>query len=148
MRRCRKNLSADADNYVSSLENMAARAKKVTRKNPVAREGLSVANQLFAITTRRYSNAAAAFLPEGKTNPAVEISNYQAAHAAQLKNIVNATATEAEKSGKLLSGTFGRLTAQTTFKILSRAALFVVAIGAGLTLVSFLADDTIRIEDE
>jgi hypothetical protein len=125
---------------------MARTAKQANRAKPATGRGLSVANQLFAITTLKYPNAAAEFLPAGADQKA--IAQFQSENSEKLKSLVPATATEPAKAGRLLSMTFGRLTAQTTFKIMSRAALFVVAIGAGLTLISFLGDDTIRIEDE
>lgn len=125
---------------------MARTAKQANRAKPAPGRGLSVANQLFAITTHKYPNAAAEFLPAAADQKA--IAQFQSDNSAKLKNLIPATATEPAKAGRLLSMTFGRLTAQTTFKIMSRAALFVVAIGAGLTLISFLGDDTIRIEDE
>ncbi len=106
-----------------------------------------MADQLFAITTHKYANAAAEFLPSQAKADA--IAEYQNENRARLTNLASVTHNKPVKArGRLVSATFGRLTAQTTFKIISRAALFVVAIGAGLTLISFLADDTIRIEDE
>jgi hypothetical protein len=126
---------------------MARVTNKTSRKSPAKGQGLSVADQLFAITTHKYSNAAAEFLPSQAK--ADVIAEYQNSNRAALAGLKGATASEPAKAGgRILSGTFGRLTTQTTFKIISRAALFVVAIGAGLTLISFVADDTIRIEDE
>lgn len=122
--------------------------RKGTHKTPAQGKGLSMAEQLFAITTRKTAGAAAEFLPSAPAAKIAAIAAYQAEHRAALSQIESATVTEAPKQGRILSGTFARFTTRTTFKILSRAALFVVAIGAGLTLISFLGDDSIRIEDE
>ena len=127
---------------------MARAAKRLTRKSPARGGSLSVADQLFAITTRKYPNAATEFLPAASQAKAEAIAAYQAQNQAALAALDSAAPSEPRKAGRLISATFGRLTAQTTFKIISRAALFVVAIGAGLTLISFLGDDNIRIEDE
>lgn len=127
---------------------MARAAHRLSRKSPAKAGGLSMADQLFAITTRKYSQAAAEFLPEADRAKAGAIAAYQAENRAALASLDNTVRPEPQKAGRLISATFGRLTAQTTFKIISRAALFVVAIGAGLTLISFLGDDNIRIEDE
>lgn len=127
---------------------MARRTTATARPKPAQGKGLSMADQLFAISARRYQNAAAEFLPSDSVAQAGAIAAYQANHATALQQLEPVTSVAAPQKGRLLSATFGRFTAQTTFKIISRAALFVVAIGAGLTLITFLGDDNIRIEDE
>ncbi|MBV6493937.1 MAG: hypothetical protein LDLANPLL_01961 [Turneriella sp.] len=123
-------------------------SQKISKKMHSAKDTtLSLAEKIFAITTHRYINSAKEFLPTNYAN-VEQIQKFQHANKdtiASLKPITDRSANKATQQ-KIL--TYGRTAAQKTMVVMARAALFVVAIGAGLTLISYVADDSIRIEDE
>ncbi|HRP68063.1 MAG TPA: hypothetical protein PLY93_00830 [Turneriella sp.] len=122
--------------------------QRTTNQDRNTKTTLSLADKLFAITTRNYENSAEKFLPKKHKNK-LAIHDFQRTHKetlTKLEPITTASLPIKETEGKLL--TLGRTVARRTMVVMARAALFIIAISAGLTLISYIADDSIRIEDE
>jgi len=126
---------------------MARNASKQAKAKPPAGARLSVADTLFAITTHKYPNAAVEFLPADAAK-ARAISEFQHTNAAKLAALVPATVMPEAKRDNLVRMVFRTVTESRQMKYLSRAALLLVAFGAGFALLNFFADDSIRIVDE
>ncbi|MFO1471305.1 MAG: hypothetical protein U1F27_09730 [Turneriella sp.] len=126
---------------------MARNTSRQARVKPETTGQLSVADTLFAIATKKYPNAAAEFLT---TDSAKEraIREFQRANAAKLAALSPATVMPEAKRGNVIRVAFRAVTESRQMKYLSRAALLLVAFGAGLTLLNFFGDDSIRIVDE
>lgn len=123
-------------------------ARKTKGNAQVKGNSLSVADTLFAAATHRYTDAAADFLPAGNAQRTAGIRRFQQQNAAALAKLTPATCVPEQKRDNLIRGAFRKITDSRHMKILSRAALLLVAVGTGLTLIGFLGDDSIRIEDE
>lgn len=126
---------------------MASNAQKQAKMTPQTGGSLSVADTLFAIATHKYPNAAAEFLPADGAK-ARAITTFQQTNAAKLAALAPATVLPAAKRDNLIRVVFRTLTESRQMKYLSRAALLLVAFGAGFALLNFFADDSIRIVDE
>ena len=126
---------------------MARNTSRQARVKPETTGQLSVADTLFAITAQKYPNAAAEFLPADAAKERA-IGEFQRANAAKLAALSPATVMPEAKRGNLIRVAFRAVTESRQMKYLSRAALLLVAFGAGLTLLNFFGDDSIRIVDE
>lgn len=118
---------------------MAGVSHKKQRIKSRTKSTLSVADQLFAITTRN-NPAAAELLPAAR---AAAVADFQVQQRAALAKLVPVTAPGLAPAGKILTGGFS-----ATLKIFSRAAVFLLAVGTGILLVQHFADESISIEDE
>lgn len=126
---------------------MARNTKKTAKVTPQEGGQLSVAETLFAIATKKYPNAAAEFMP-ANAERAGAIAGFQQANAAKLAALSPATVMPETKRDNLIRLAFRAVTESRQMKYLSRAALLLVAFGAGFTLLNFFGDDSIRIVDE
>lgn len=126
---------------------MARNTQKQAKVKPQAGGSLSVADTLFAIATHRYPDAAAEFLPADAAKTRA-ITEFQQANAVKLAALAPATAMPEAKRDNLIRVAFRAVTEARHMKYLSRAALLLVAFGAGFTLLNFFGDDSIRIVDE
>ena len=108
---------------------------------------LNVADTLFAITTHKYANPAAEFLPPDAAQEQA-IGEFQRTNAAKLAVLVPATSIHEATRNNFIRAAFRSVTVSRPMKYLSRAALLLVAFGAGFTLLNFFGDDSIRIVDE
>jgi hypothetical protein len=107
---------------------------------------LSLADQLFAVVTRKTPDAAADLLPENEKMRGAAISAFQKAHSDRLARLT--PVTEIEKSSRLLSPVIAVWSRIGSVKYLSAAAAMVIATGAGLLLFNPFGEDSIHIEDE
>lgn len=119
---------------------MARNTKKISAAKTQAR--ITLGDQLFAITTRRYTNPGD-LLPESAAKKADAIREYASANSAAIAKLTPVT-QPAQQRGKQLTGFF----TSVRVTVLARAALLLVVLGSGLTLLNYLGDDTIRFEDE
>jgi len=122
-----------------------AHKTKTARTKKTAANTLPLSDQLFAVTTRRNPGAAAEFFTSER---AAAIHNYQVNHQNTLATLGDTFSAPAPNDGRLIGGFFTNWRNQFAMKNLARAAVFIAAIGSGLTLVNFLTDDSISIEDE
>lgn len=127
---------------------MARPAKKSTTAKLPGSNTLSVADTLFAIASHKYPNSATEFLPASSARRHQAITMFQQQNAAKIAKLASITAEPVAKRVNLLRGVFDRVTEARHMKYFSRAALLLVAFGAGFTLLNFFGDDSIRIVDE
>jgi hypothetical protein len=120
-----------------------AQRTKTARTKVTAAHTLSLADQLFAITTRRNPAAAAEYLNPSR---AAAIHEYRSNHSDALGRLNDVASAPAPKDGRRLFFTSWRN--QSALITFARAAVFIAAVGSGITLVNYLTDDTISIEDE
>ncbi len=126
---------------------MARNATKQAKATRNTGAGLDVADTLFAIVTHKYPQAAADLLPADKAR-AQAISEFQQANAAKIAALAPATVMPEAKRDNLVRVAFRAVTSSRHMKYLSRAALLLVAFGAGFAVLNFFGDDSIRIVDE
>lgn len=128
---------------------MARKSQKQATVKPQASGALSVADTLFAIATHKYPNAAVEFIPVADTARQRAITEFQQSNAAKLAALIPVTTVMPEvKRDNIIRLVFRSVTESRQMKYLSRAALLLVAFGAGFTVLNFLGDDSIRIVDE
>lgn len=121
---------------------MARKTAKSTATKNQARNTLNLGDELFAIATRNYTNPAE-LLPEAAAKKAAAIRDFAQANYAAIAKL--SPVTEAVKpEGKLLTGFFSF----ARRNVLARAAVLLVVLGSGFTLINYFGDDAIRIEDE
>jgi hypothetical protein len=119
---------------------VAKTAKIKSRRSTQSKQSaLSLADQLFVLTTLHYEEPEKDFLPPLPQSRREAISAWRMEHAAKLQNQKTAPA------GKRVAGHFGRGVA---LRWVARAALFIAAVTGALLLFTQVLDDTIRIEDE
>lgn len=121
---------------------MARKAAKSTATKNQAETTLTLGDELFAITTRNYTNPAD-LLPKASAKKAAAIQNFVSTNSAALAKLSPVTQA-AKPEGKLLTGFFGF----ARRNVLARAAVLLVVLGSGFTLINYFGDDAIRIEDE
>ncbi|GAB4422882.1 MAG: hypothetical protein OHK0011_02290 [Turneriella sp.] len=100
---------------------------------------MSLADQLFIASTLKYTEPEADFLPPLTPKRSEAMAAWRAENAAKLQKQSPA------KSGRMLTGRFGRGVA---LRWGARAAVFITAVTGSLFLFTHVLDDTIRIEDE
>ncbi|MBS0619507.1 MAG: hypothetical protein JSR44_15070 [Spirochaetes bacterium] len=126
-----------------------ARQKNSTKAKTTETLSIPLADQLFAVVTHRYENAAASLLPQTKKKQIQSITGYAAANKDKIAVLQPITEiVEVAPRGHLISAVFTRLVSQSSLRYVARAAVLLVVVVSGLTLMNLLGDDTIRIEDE
>lgn len=127
---------------------MATTSKKGAKATPPAGATLSVADTLFAITTRKYSQAAVDFLPESDAARVEAISAFQRENAPAIAGLQAVTSEEPAKRSNIIFVQFRRMAESRYLKYGARAAMLLFLVGAGFVAVNLLGDDSIRIVDE
>lgn len=126
-----------------------ARQKKSNQAKNTDTQSIPLADKLFAVVTQRYENAAESLLPQTNKKQVQAISAYVTANKDKINNLRAITEGDAvAPRGHLISAVFTRLVSRSSLRYVARAAILLVVVATGVTLMNFLGDDTIRIEDE